>query len=244
MAVVATAVANVRFMARSPKVRGTGRTRSASSAAQYAAKRVPSAPAQKRKSRTELVLPWVIKFGRMFMTSDGVGPDGEWTRSKSSTPFPKMSQPFRTESYDFLGYRSPNLNAYVERSSSPFKWSVWTTFRYLARSTSTIGAGICRALPHREAAPGLANRLVSGEPPPAPLDSGGEVLCQARLGGLPKHYYRVAATPVTGQSLPGAPPGVKPMGTPMMYLANACEEAIDQKENHCRLRESKSGIVH
>ena len=36
------------------------------------------------------------------------------------------------------------------------------------------------------------NRMIAGEPPPAPLERSG-VSCRTRLGGLLKHYYRAAA---------------------------------------------------
>ena len=40
---------------------------------------------------------------------------------------------------------------------------------------------------------GLGNRLVTGEPPPALPDSGIAIHCRSRLGGLLKHYCKVAA---------------------------------------------------
>jgi putative transposase len=40
---------------------------------------------------------------------------------------------------------------------------------------------------------GLGNRIVIGETPPASLDSIDTLSCRTRLGGVLKHYHRVAA---------------------------------------------------
>jgi hypothetical protein len=69
---------------------------------------------------------------------------------------------------------------------------------------------------------GLENRLLSGEPPPPPLASGGENLCRTRLGGLLKHYYRDAA------------PARTSMGN--------CE--VDRSTVKCRPDDEPSGRLH
>jgi putative transposase len=90
-----------------------------------------------------------------------------------------------------LVFRSPNLNAYVER----FVQSIQTEcldhflvfgekhFDYLVKE---YVEHYHEERPHQ----GLGNRLVSGQPPPT---ADGEIRCRTRLGGLLKHYYRAAA---------------------------------------------------
>jgi putative transposase len=94
---------------------------------------------------------------------------------------------------DVLSYRSPNLNAYVER----FVQSVQTEcldhflvfgekhFDYLVKE---YVEHYHEERPHQ----GLGNRMITDEPP-APPDSNDTVVCRTRLGGLLKHYHRTAA---------------------------------------------------
>ena len=91
-----------------------------------------------------------------------------------------------------LAYRSPNLNAYVERFVQSIQQECLDHFLifgqkhfdYLVRE---YVEHYHTERPHQ----GLKNQLITGEPPPAlPCD---EVMCRTRLGGLLKHYYRIAA---------------------------------------------------
>jgi len=91
-----------------------------------------------------------------------------------------------------LVFRSPNLNAYVERFIQTVQVECLDHFLvfgekhfdYLVREYVEHHH---QERPHQ----GLENRLLSGEPPP--LSQVGEVQCCTRLGGLLKHYYRAAA---------------------------------------------------
>jgi len=90
-----------------------------------------------------------------------------------------------------LTYRSPNLNAFVERFIQTIQVECLDHFLifgekhfdYLVRE---YVEHYHKERPHQ----GLHNRLISGQPPP---ESVGEVQCRTRLGGLLKHYYRAAA---------------------------------------------------
>jgi putative transposase len=90
-----------------------------------------------------------------------------------------------------LAYRSPNLNAYVERFIQSIQVECLdhilifgeTHFDYLVREFLEY---YHEERPHQ----GLGNQLLSGQPPPA---NDGDVRCRTRLGGLLKHYYRAAA---------------------------------------------------
>jgi putative transposase len=95
---------------------------------------------------------------------------------------------------DILSFRSPNLNAYVER----FVQSIQNEcldhflvfgekhFDYLIRE---YVEHYHTERPHQ----GLGNRVITGETPPALPDSNDNMQCRTRLGGLLKHYLRVAA---------------------------------------------------
>ena len=93
-----------------------------------------------------------------------------------------------------LAYRSPNLNAYVERFIQTIQVECLDHFLvfgekhfdYLVRE---YVAHYHTERPHQ----GLGNRVVTGEPPPAPPGSNDTALCRTRLGGLLKHYQRIAA---------------------------------------------------
>ena len=93
-----------------------------------------------------------------------------------------------------LAYRSPNLNAYVERFVQSIQQECLDHFLifgekhfdYLARQ---YVEHYHSERPHQ----GLENRLLTGEPPPALRDANDEIHCRTRLGGLLKHYYRAAA---------------------------------------------------
>jgi putative transposase len=93
-----------------------------------------------------------------------------------------------------LSYRSPNLNAYVERFIQTIQVECMDHFLifgekhfdYLVRE---YVEHYHTERPHQ----GLGNGMVTGEPPPALPDSNDTVLCRTRLGGLLKHYHRIAA---------------------------------------------------
>ena len=93
-----------------------------------------------------------------------------------------------------LSYRSPNLNAYVERFIQTIQVDCMDHFLifgekhfdYLVRE---YVEHYHTERPHQ----GLANGIVTGETLPAPPDSNDTVLCRTRLGGLLKHYHRTAA---------------------------------------------------
>jgi putative transposase len=89
-----------------------------------------------------------------------------------------------------LVFRSPNLNAYVERFIQTIQVECLDHFLvfgekhfdYLVRE---FVEHYHTERPHQ----GLENRLLTGEPPPA---SSGEIKYRSRLGGLLKHYHRAA----------------------------------------------------
>jgi putative transposase len=93
-----------------------------------------------------------------------------------------------------LSYRSPNLNAFVERFIQTIQVECMDHFLifgekhfdYLVRE---YAEHYHTERPHQ----GLGNSVITGEPHPAPLDSNDTIVCRARLGGLLKHYHRVAA---------------------------------------------------
>jgi len=90
-----------------------------------------------------------------------------------------------------LAYRSPNLNAYVERFIQSIQVECLDYF--LVFSEKHLDYIVRQYVEHyHEERPhqGLGNQLLSGQPPPA---SDGEVRCRTRLGGLLKNYYRAAA---------------------------------------------------
>jgi putative transposase len=93
-----------------------------------------------------------------------------------------------------LSLRSPNLNVYVERFIQTIQVECMDHFLvfgekhfdYLVRE---YVEHYHTERPHQ----GLGNRAITGEPPPAPPDSNDTLLCRTRLGGLLKHYHRIAA---------------------------------------------------
>jgi putative transposase len=89
-----------------------------------------------------------------------------------------------------LAYRSPNLNAYVERFIQSIQVECLDYF--LVFSEKHLDYIVRQYVEHyHEERPhqGLGNQLLSGQPPPA---NDGEVRCRTRLGGLLKNYYRAA----------------------------------------------------
>jgi putative transposase len=93
-----------------------------------------------------------------------------------------------------LSYRSPNLNAYVERFVQSIQKECLDHFlifgeRHFDYLVREYVEDYHTERPHQ----GLGNRLLTGEPPPAPPDSSNEIQCRSRLGGLLKDYYRTAA---------------------------------------------------
>jgi len=93
-----------------------------------------------------------------------------------------------------LALRAPNTNVYVERFIQTIQVECMDHFLvfgekhfdYLVRE---YVEHYHEERPHQ----GLENRLIRGQPPPFQATSNGEVQCHTRLGGLLKHYYRVAA---------------------------------------------------
>jgi putative transposase len=93
-----------------------------------------------------------------------------------------------------LAYRSPNLNAYVERFIQTIQIECLDHFlvfgeRHFDYLVKEYVEHYHNERPHQ----GLGNRVITGEPPPAPSDSNNTLLCRTRLGGLLKHYRRIAA---------------------------------------------------
>ena len=91
-----------------------------------------------------------------------------------------------------LTFRSPNTNAYVERSCRPCSRSAWTSSSPSAGSTWTTCWRYVEHYHHERPHQGKGNeRLTNGaDGPPA---AEGEVLRRERLGGVLRHYYRRAA---------------------------------------------------
>jgi putative transposase len=93
-----------------------------------------------------------------------------------------------------LSYRSPNLNAFVERFIQTMQVECLdhflvfgeNHFDYLVRE---YVEHYHTERPHQ----GLGNRIVIDEVPPARPDAIDTVLCRTRLGGLLRHYHRTAA---------------------------------------------------
>ena len=95
---------------------------------------------------------------------------------------------------NMLAYRSPNLNAYVERFVQSIQQECLDHFlifgeRHFDYLVREYVEHYHQERPHQ----GLENQLIAGQPPPAPPDTDGEVRCRTRLGGLLRHYYRAAA---------------------------------------------------
>lgn len=93
-----------------------------------------------------------------------------------------------------LALCSPNLNVYVERFIQTLQVECLNHFlvfgeKHFDYLVKEYVEHYHTERPHQ----GLGNQIVTGEPPPAPPDSNGDVGCRARLGGLLKHYSRAAA---------------------------------------------------
>ena len=93
-----------------------------------------------------------------------------------------------------LSYRSPNLNAYIERFVQTIQNECLDHFLifgekhfdYLVRE---YVEHYHTERPHQ----GLGNNTLAPTAPSEPRDLNGGIQCRTRLGGLLKHYYRVAA---------------------------------------------------
>jgi putative transposase len=90
-----------------------------------------------------------------------------------------------------LVFRSPNLNAYIERFIQSIQVECLDHFLVFGEQhfdylVSEYVTHYHEERPHQ----GLGNQLLSGPPPPK---GDGEIRCRTRLGGLLKHYYRTAA---------------------------------------------------
>ncbi len=91
-----------------------------------------------------------------------------------------------------LPIRSPNLNAYAERFVQTLKHECLHHFlicggRHLDYLVQEFVEHYHTKRPHQ----GIGSRLIV-EPPGDPPDTG-EIVCEERLGGLLKHYYRQVA---------------------------------------------------
>ena len=90
-----------------------------------------------------------------------------------------------------LSLCSPNLNVYVERFIQSIQVECMNHFlifgeKHFDYLVKQYVVHYHEERPHQ----GLANRLISGEPPPS---AEAVIECGTRLGGMLKHYYRVAA---------------------------------------------------
>lgn len=92
-----------------------------------------------------------------------------------------------------LVFRSPNLNACVDRFVPSIQQECLDHFLILGEKHLDYLVREYVEHSHVERPhQGLENRLISREPPMV-LDWNGELRCRTRLGGLLKHYHRVAA---------------------------------------------------
>ena len=93
-----------------------------------------------------------------------------------------------------LSYQSPNLNAYVERFVQSIQQECMDHFLIFGRNhfdylVKEYVEHYHTERPHQ----GLGNRVITDETPRAPPATSATMLCRTRLGGLLKHYYRIAA---------------------------------------------------
>jgi len=93
-----------------------------------------------------------------------------------------------------LAYRSPNLNAYVERFIQSIQKECLDYFlifgeKHFDYLVKEYVEHYHTERPHQ----GLGNQVPSGEPPPISSNSGNDIRCRTRLGGLLNHYWRAAA---------------------------------------------------
>ena len=94
-----------------------------------------------------------------------------------------------------LSYRSPNLNAFVERFIQTIQVECMDHFlifgeKHFDYLVKEYVEHYHTERPHQ----GLENKIVvTKATPPAPPDSKDTLLCRTRLGGLLKHYHRTAA---------------------------------------------------
>jgi putative transposase len=93
-----------------------------------------------------------------------------------------------------LAYRSPNTNAYVERFVQAVQQECLDKFIVFGQEHMDHVLAEYLEYYHGER-PHQGKGNVPLRPPadPAPPPAGGEVLCQERLGGVLRHYYRTAA---------------------------------------------------
>jgi putative transposase len=143
-------------------------------------------------------VPWVEGQAKAFMQHaeqnelkvDLVTRDRDWNYRKTFD----RALTDRGARVMMLAYRSPNLNAYVERFVQSIQQECLDHFLifgekhfdYLVRE---YVEHYHTERPHQ----GLGNQLVTGEPPPALLVSNNHIEYRTRIGGLLKHYHRVAA---------------------------------------------------
>ena len=90
-----------------------------------------------------------------------------------------------------VGPRAPNLNAFVERWIQSIKHECLDRFivfgeRHLEHLVRDYVRYYLDGRPHQ----GLGNELLTPTGPPPDI---GEIVCEQRLGGVLKHYYRQAA---------------------------------------------------
>jgi putative transposase len=119
--------------------------------------------------------------------------------------FRDRDKKFRTEEFDGelgragvkvvrLPFRAPNTNAYVERFVQSIEQECLDKFRifdpeHLDHLIREYIEYYHTERPHQ----GKGNVPLTGSPAPAPESAEGEVFCRERLGGVLRHYFRVAA---------------------------------------------------
>ena len=93
-----------------------------------------------------------------------------------------------------LALRAPNTNAYVERFIQSIQVECLDHFlvfgeKHFDYLVKEYVEHYHTERPHQ----GLGNQVPSGEPPPISSNSGNDIRCRTRLGGLLNHYWRAAA---------------------------------------------------
>ncbi|MBS0208873.1 MAG: transposase [Planctomycetes bacterium] len=156
---------------------------------------------------------------RVFVSSPTANPDSAWVtqQARNFLLHAENSQPptilmrdhdakfsgsfdavFASESIQVMpvGPRAPNMNAFVERWIQSVQQECLDHFvilgeRHLHHLVTEYIRYYHAHRPHQ----GLGNELLTPtpEPPPDKTITGGEIVCESRLGGLLKHYHRHAA---------------------------------------------------
>ncbi len=144
---------------------------------------------------------WVAQQARNFlMHVDFNGlPADQLIRDRDGKFAPAFDRVLRSSGVDVkpLPVRSPNLNAYAERFVQTLKHECLEHFiffghKHLDYLVSTFVDYYHTQRPHQAKGNEPLLQLVEQQPT-APPSSTDDVLCEERLGGLIKHYYRQAA---------------------------------------------------